>query len=89
MIRAIVTKGILKPLDPLPLSWQEGDEVLIPEHACEVDAPGSTDRLDRWYQDLQAAAAQIDPEDDRLLQQAIQEIRQQAKDIARREMGLP
>jgi hypothetical protein len=46
-------------------------------------------RIDPWYRELEAAAVRIDPEDDRRLQEAIQEIRRQAKEEARRELKLP
>ena len=41
-----------------------------------------------WYKELEAAAAEIDPEDDQRLLDATTEVRRQAKEIARREMGL-
>jgi hypothetical protein len=46
-------------------------------------------RIDQWYRELEEAAARIDPEDERLRHEAIQEIRRQAKEEAWREMGLP
>ena len=88
MIRAIVTNGMLKPLDPLPEDWLEGEELLIDAQPSREISQDDASRLDRWYQALEASAAQLDPEDDRLLQEAVQGVRRLAKETARREMGL-
>ena len=88
MIRAIVTNGMLKPLDPLPEDWLEGEELLIDAQPSREISQDDASRLDRWYQELEASAAQLDPEDDRLLQEAVQGVRRLAKETARREMGL-
>ncbi len=44
---------------------------------------------DQWYRELEEAVAEIDPEDERRFHEAIEEVRRQAKEQARREMELP
>jgi hypothetical protein len=46
-------------------------------------------RIDQWYREVEEAAAQIDPEDERRREETIREIRRQAKEQMRQEMGLP
>ena len=45
-------------------------------------------RIDQWHREVEQAAAQIDPEDERRRQEAIRELRREAKGQMRREMGL-
>ena len=87
MIRAIVSNGTIQPQDPLPPEWCDGRELHI-EAVTSGPETKDTDRLDQWYEELKRSAAEITEEDDRLFQDAIQEIRREAKEIARREMGL-
>ena len=84
MIRAIVKNGTIHPVEPMPSDWSDGHEVVVEEvQRCE-----RPEEIDQWYKELEAAAAEIDPEDDQRLQDATTEVRRQAKEIARREMGL-
>lgn len=86
MVKAIVKKGVFVPQEPLPSDWTDGIEV-------EVDRSSPTtqelEALDRWHAELEAQASQLDPEDDRILKEAIALIRRQEKDLARKELGLP
>ena len=83
MIKAIVRNGTIHPLEAIPSEWSEGCEVVV---AAEPRPhPGE---IDRWCEELQAVAAEIDPEDDERLQDAVSEVRRHAKDAARCEMGL-
>ena len=84
MIRAIVKNGTIHLVEPMPSDWSDGHEVVVEEvQPCE-----GPEQIDQWYKELEAAAAEIDPEDDQRLQDATTEVRRQAKEIARREMGL-
>jgi len=84
MIRAILKEGVLHPLDPLPAEWTDGREFWV-EEACEE----SPEELDKWSQELKALAAEIDPEDIARLEAALAEADKQAKEMVRRQMGLP
>ena len=84
MIRAIVKNGTIHPVEPMPADWSDGHELVVEE----VPPDKRPEDIDQWYQELEATAAEIDPEDDQRLQDATTEVRRQAKKMARREMGL-
>ena len=46
MIRAVVSQGMLKPIDPMPDDWAEGAEVVV---ACPTNASPSVAEVDDWY----------------------------------------
>ena len=84
MIRAILKKGKIQPLDELPKQWRDGQELLI--EACEpADDPGE---IKRWYVKLQALSAQIPPEDHERMAAALAKQDREAKETMRREIGL-
>ena len=55
MIRAVVNNGVITPLEPLPLDWQNGREVVV--DAAEEPGPPSTEDMDKWSQDMKALTA--------------------------------
>jgi hypothetical protein len=83
-MKAVLKNGAVCPQEPFPEDWPEGTELEV------VKAPPSAadDDLDRWYAELDAACAQMDPEDDRTLKQAIFEVRRQEKELARKQAAL-
>jgi hypothetical protein len=76
--------GVICPVEPLPTEWPDGQELVVEAAPAE-----SAETIDRWYRELEEAVAEIDPEDERRRDEAIQALRQEAKEQARREMGLP
>jgi hypothetical protein len=84
MIRAVLKKGKIQPLDELPEHWREGQELIV--EGCEP----SDDRavIKKWHEELVALSAQIPAEDHRRLAAAVAEQDRQAKQSMRREMGL-
>ncbi len=78
MIRAILTHGVIQPIDPVPEDWVEGSELMI----AEVYRPESPAAVD-------ASDFESDPEDDERLMAALAAAHHQAKDVMRRKMGLP
>jgi hypothetical protein len=84
MPRAVLKNGIICPVEPLPADWAEGQELWV-----EAAREGKPEPIDDWYRELEEAVAAIDPEDERRFHEAISEVRRQAKEQARREMGLP
>jgi hypothetical protein len=84
MIRAIVEKGVIRPLDPLPDSWREGHEVLVEDAGL-----GPVEDLDVWYRELQALGpAAYEPGEREHVRQTLKEADDQARALVRREMGL-
>ncbi|MBI3270484.1 MAG: hypothetical protein HYZ53_15855 [Planctomycetes bacterium] len=84
MIRATMRNGQIQPLDPLPAEWEEGRELIIEE----AEQTPSTAEIDAWVRDVQEATSKIRPEDHAALEANIKEIRAEAKEQARKEMGL-
>ena len=84
MPRAILRQGVFYPIDPLPPDWTEGSEVWV-----EEARPKSPEELDKWATELEALVAEIDPEDAQRIEAALAEADRLAKDVVRREMGLP
>jgi hypothetical protein len=83
MIRAVVRDGTIQPLEPMPPDWRDGREVVV----TEAEPSERRAEIDQWFRELEASAAELDPEDDQRLTEAVVQIRQQAKETARREMG--
>lgn len=84
MIRAQIKDGVIRPIDPLPTEWAEGQELQI-EAAEGLVTP---EELDAWEQEMREGAAQIDPADHAIFLRNLQEADEQAKAWMRREMGL-
>jgi hypothetical protein len=84
MIRAILKKGKIQPVDELPQHWREGQELVV--EGCEPsDNPAD---IERWHDKLVALSAQIPAEDHERMAAAIGEQDRQAKERMRRDMGL-
>src|SRR5262249_24261140 len=84
MIRAILKKGKIQPLEELPEHWREGQELIV--EGCEPsDDPAD---IKKWYQELMALSAEIPAEDHQRMAAALAEQDRQAKERMRRDMGL-
>lgn len=81
MPRAVVKNGVIIPLDPLPPEWADGRELWVDEVADQIHMETTNDS------NHENPPIQEDPEDDDRLTEAIARIRQQAKSMARRQMG--
>jgi hypothetical protein len=84
MIRAILKKGKIQPLDELPPHWREGQELIV--EGCEPS--GDPADIRKWQAKLVALSAQIPAEDHERMAAAIAEQDRQAKEVMRRDMGL-
>ena len=84
MIRAILKKGKIQPLDELPTHWREGQELIV-EGGEPSDDPAV---IQEWYERLQKLSSQIPAEDHARMAAALAEQTRQAKERMRREMGL-
>ena len=84
MIRAVLKKGKIQPLEELPKHWREGQELIV-----EGGEP-SNDPADikSWHDELIALSAQIPAEDHERMATAVTEQDRLAKESMRREMGL-
>jgi hypothetical protein len=85
MIRAVVRNGTIQPLDPLPSSWEEGQEVQI----TELDPIDDPEAIERWCRELESIGNQPDdPADWERMEAVLAEADREAKDLMRKEMGL-
>ena len=87
MIRAVVQKGIIRPVDPLPADWEEGRVVAVDDLA--EDFADGRDDFETWSNDMKTLTAELnDPEEWRAIEASLAEADRQSKDLVRREMGL-
>lgn len=79
-VRAKLLNGALVPLDPLPESWRDGRELSIADNGTDqTDAPTITELVDD-------DADWLDDEEYERLKAALEQIRQEQKELSRREM---
>src|SRR5260370_28643864 len=82
---AVLQNGEIRPLEPLPRDWQEGQRLRV-ETVDEGEA--TVEDIDRDFALLANLCADSDPQDEERLAQVLQEARDQAKAQVRRQMGL-
>ncbi len=88
MIKGVLRAGAIQLLDPVPSDWPDGQEVAIePVWGEPSDDPGD---IDRWYEELTALGfAHYEPGEREQVYALLAEADDQAKELVRREMGLP
>ena len=84
-ITAIVENGVIKPLEPLPEDWSEGQTVTISENDDHDDEEPFTEE---WLEEYERLASEISEEDYEKAAAAVAEHRREAKEMMAREMGL-
>src|SRR5690349_13672591 len=84
MVKAIVCRGEIRPLEPLPSDWQEGQPLRV-----EKVNEGETllEEIDRDFAVLANLCAASEPADEEQLDRSLQEANHQAKEQVRRHMG--
>jgi hypothetical protein len=82
---AVLQNGQIRPLEPLPAEWQEGQRLRIETLDADEASP---DEIDRDFQLLANLCADSDPADEERLSQALHQAHEQAKDQVRKQMGL-
>jgi len=85
MVRAVLKKGKVQPVDEIPETWLEGQELVIET----AEPPADPGEIAAWSREIENAAAQIPDEEHRRFLAALEEHRREAKEQVRREMGLP
>lgn len=85
MVKAVVRHGEIRPLEPLPADWQEGQSLCIEKaEDCEM----SVEEIDRDFALLASLCETSEPAEEEELERALQEARREAKEQVRRQMGL-
>ena len=82
MLKAVLRQGVVVPLEPLPLEWEEGAALEV----AKSDAPPLD--IDAWAKSMDQLCADSSASDEQAMQCAIEEHRQQAKAQTARDMGL-
>ena len=82
MLKAVLRKGVIVPLEPMPPDWEECACLEV----AKVHEPQSD--IDAWVNTMNQLCADSLAEDEEVMRNTIEEHRQQAKDHTRREMGL-
>ena len=85
MLKAVVSHGEIRPLEPLPADWQEGQRLRVEK---VDDGETSVEEIDRDFAFLAMLCESSEPSDEEQLERALQEERLQAKEQVRRHMGL-
>jgi hypothetical protein len=83
-IKAVIRGGRIEPMEPLPLEWREGQELLVEQ----PDGSAGNVKVDQWVQDLDEATALVPAGEHQRFQQAMEEIERESKNRVRREWGL-
>jgi predicted DNA-binding antitoxin AbrB/MazE fold protein len=84
MIQAVYKNGQIQPLERIPESWEEGQELVI-----DVREPSDDpEAIRRWLADLQALDSETSDEDDARLMAALDEQKRIGKELAQRAAGL-
>jgi hypothetical protein len=84
-MEAIFQNGAIVPLGPPPADWAEGDKLVVVK--AKITRP-DREAILRVFRELEALSVGADPADDERLLEAIREHRKEAKEQARRELGL-
>ena len=84
MIRAILKKGHIRPVDELPESWSEGQELIV--DSC--DPSDDPEEITRWFEKLRNLSREIPQSDHKRLAAVLADQDRQSKEQVRREMGL-
>jgi hypothetical protein len=84
MIRAILKKGKIQPLDELPGHWRDGQELIV--EGCQPSDDAAV--IKQWHEKLLVLSAQISTGDHKRMAAAVAEQDHRSKEMMRREMGL-
>jgi hypothetical protein len=76
MLKAVIDRGAILPLEPLPADWGEGQELLVDKFEEELMTP---DEIKQGFAILNEMCADNDPADEELLERVLQEADRIAK----------
>ena len=85
MIKAIVKRGHIEPLQPLPVDWHEGQPLLIDR---DEEQATSLEIIDRDFAELDRLCLGSDDADDEILLRSLHMAKLQSKEQVRRDMRL-
>ena len=85
MVKAVISQGEIRPLEPLPADWHEGQPLRIEK---ADDGEPALEEIDRDFAVLASLCQASEPADEARLERALQEAHRQAKEQVRQQMGL-
>lgn len=85
MVNAVVSGGEIRPLEPLPADWKEGQHLRIEK---AEDSEPTVEAIDRDFALLEGLCTGGDTADDECLLCVLDEAHRQAKEQVRKQMGL-
>lgn len=83
MIKAVLENGVIRPVEPLPPDWRDGQELVV-----EADVVPDAADVDRWADELEAASRAIPDEEHDRFMRALEVGEKESKDAVRRAWGL-
>jgi hypothetical protein len=83
MPRAILKKGRVYLIEPLPPEWSAGMELRVEKSLLKANGRAGRSS-DEWMDEVEALAAKIPAGQDDSLAAAIKQVRQEAKELARK-----
>jgi hypothetical protein len=81
MIRAVYRHGKIEPLDDVPGSWQDGQELVVDLRV----GPDLRETIEQWSAEMDAAGDLSDEDHDQFMK-ALEEVERESKVLGRREM---
>jgi len=81
-IKAVLRRGRIEPLEPLPTEWADGQELIIEQPEA---AALSESQLVEWAKEIEAIAAQIPAEEHDRFLRALAENEAESKKSVRHE----
>ncbi len=85
MVKAVMDCGTIRPLEPLPPEWQDGQTLQI---EAFDDREMTAAEIERDFAILESLCSSNNPADEEQLESALREAERIAKEQVRREMGL-
>ncbi len=82
---AVLQNGEIRPLEPLPANWQNGQRLRV---ETMDDDEATPEEIDRDFALLAKLCADSDSADEERMSQALEDARRQAKAQVRQQMGL-
>jgi hypothetical protein len=83
MVKAIVNRGEIRPLEPLPADWREGQSLLVEK---ADDGELTVEEIDRDFAILAKLCSESEPANEDELDRALQKAHNRAKEQVRRHM---
>ena len=83
MLKAVVIQGEIRPLEPLPSDWREGQQLRIEK----ADDEKSLEEIDHDFAVLEKLCEAGEPAEEEQLERALQEARRLAKELS--QLSLP